>query len=358
MKSSVRAGINTMKKKNVINLIKYYTERNDGAFRDEAYEIAVDFNRNNDSELGDYIMALLSDKNTFVPQVLNGKLDYLRKIECPPTTLPLPECIKDELMGIVNAVSYGAGVNKFLFQGAPGTGKTESAKQLARILNRQLFVVDFDLLVDSKMGQTSKNIAELFAEINNIPYPEQIIILFDELDSIALDRTSVRDLREMGRATSAVLKGLDNLSSRIVLLATTNLYESFDKALIRRFDKVIDFARYTNADLREIAETILEDLLQQFRFKGRNVRLFRKIIALMDPLPYPGELKNLIKTAIAFSNPHEDFDYLARLFRQVKPGFAGDYKELKMMGFSVRDIEILTKVSKSQVSRELLGITQ
>ncbi len=141
------------------------------------------------------------------------------------------------------------------------------------------------MLVDSKMGQTSKNIAELFAEINKVPYPEQIIILFDELDSIALDRTSVRDLREMGRATSAVLKGLDNLSNRIVLLATTNLYESFDKALIRRFDKVIDFARYTNTDLREIAETILEDLLQQFRFKGRNIRLFRKIIALMDLFP-------------------------------------------------------------------------
>lgn len=343
-----------MKKKNVINLIKYYIERNDAAFRDEAYTIAVDFNRNNDAELGEHIMALLSDKNTFVPQVLNGKMDYLRKIEYSPTTLPLPECIKDELMGIVNAVSYGAGVNKFLFQGAPGTGKTESAKQLARILNRQLYVVDFDLLVDSKMGQTSKNIAEMFAEINNVSYPEQIIILFDELDSIALDRTNQRDLREMGRATSAVLKGLDGLNSRIVLLATTNLFESFDKALIRRFDKVIDFNRYLKEDLQDIAEIILENLLQQFKFQGRNVRLFRKILALMDHIPYPGELKNLIKTAIAFSNPNEEFDYLARLFKQVKPGFSGDYREFQTLGFSVRDIEILSKVSKSRVSRELM----
>ena len=343
-----------MKKKNVINLIKYYIERNDAAFRDEAYAIAVDFNRTNDSELGDYIMALLSDKNTFVPQALNGKMDYLRKVEYSPTTLPLPECIKDELMGIVNAVSYGVGVNKFLFQGAPGTGKTESAKQLARILNRQLYIVDFDLLVDSKMGQTSKNIAELFAEINDVPYPEQIIILFDELDSIALDRTNLRDLREMGRATSAVLKGLDGLNSRIVLLATTNLFGSFDKALIRRFDKVLDFNHYTKKDLQEIADIILEDLLQQFKFQGRNIRLFRKIIALMDPIPYPGELKNLIKTAIAFSNPTEEFDYLSRLFKQIKPSFSGDYKEFQTLGFSVRDIEVLSKVSKSRVSRELM----
>jgi hypothetical protein len=344
-----------MKKKNVINLIKYYTERNDAAFRDEAYEIAVDFNRNNDEELGDYIMALLSDKNTFVPQVMEGKMEYLKKTESSPTTLPLPECIKDDLMGIVNAVSYGAGVNKFLFQGAPGTGKTESAKQLARILNRQLYIVDFDLLVDSKLGQTSKNIAQMFAELNAVPYPEQLIVLFDELDAIALDRTNSRDMREMGRATSAVLKGLDSLNGRIVLLATTNLFDSFDKALVRRFDMVIDFNRYTHKDLQEIAEIILETLLQQFKFHGRNIRLFRKIIALLDPIPYPGDLKNMIKTAIAFSNPNEEFDYLARLFRQVRPDFSGGYQEYQALGFSVRDIEILTKVSKSQVSRELSG---
>src|SRR5690554_3724669 len=87
-----------MKKKNVINLIKYYTERNDAVFRDEAYEIAVAFNKVSDYELADYIMALLSDKNTFVPQIIDSKIDYLRKIELSSAPLPLPECIKDELL--------------------------------------------------------------------------------------------------------------------------------------------------------------------------------------------------------------------------------------------------------------------
>ena len=32
-----------MKKKNVINLVKYYAEKNDAGFRTEAYEIARDF---------------------------------------------------------------------------------------------------------------------------------------------------------------------------------------------------------------------------------------------------------------------------------------------------------------------------
>ena len=54
----------------------------------------------------------------------------------------------------------------------------------------------------------------------------------DELDSIALDRTNQNDLREMGRATSAMLKGLDRIDDRVVLIATTNLFEHFDKEVI------------------------------------------------------------------------------------------------------------------------------
>ena len=137
-----------MKKKNVINLIKYYTERNDAAFRDEAYEIAVAFNRANDHELGDYVMALLSDKNTFVPQVLEDAPDYIRKVEQSVHPLPLPECIKDELMGLVNAIGYALGATTF--QGS-WHGKTESAN--SPILNRQLHVVDFDLLSTARWGR-------------------------------------------------------------------------------------------------------------------------------------------------------------------------------------------------------------
>ena len=37
-----------MKKKNVINLVKYYAEKNDAGFRTEAYEIARDFDNTGD----------------------------------------------------------------------------------------------------------------------------------------------------------------------------------------------------------------------------------------------------------------------------------------------------------------------
>lgn len=343
----------SMKKKNVINLIKYYSENNDAAFRNEAYEVARNFDISGDTELAEYIMALLASVNTFVPQTGENDLPFLQKADYKDEPLPLPDIIKNDILGIVNAIGHNAGVNKYLFFGAPGTGKTETVKQVARILSRELYVVDFNNLIDSKLGQSAKNIANLFNQLNSVVHPENMLVLFDEIDAIALDRTNSNDLREMGRATSAVLKGLDILNSQLVMIATTNLYNSFDKALIRRFDSCIDFNRYTNQDLHEIAEIILGFFLKKFKIEGRNIRLFNKILDKMEKIPYPGELKNLIKTSIAFSNPNEEFDYLRRLYAAVTNEQKVDIRKLKRQGFTVREIEILSGISKSQVARTL-----
>jgi len=342
-----------MKKKSVINLIKYYSEENDIGFRNEAYEVARAFDAAGDYQLAEYIMALMSDANTFVPQMDENHSAFFEKVIIGNESLPLPEVIEQDVLGVINAVSRNLGINKFLFQGAPGTGKTETVKQLARILNRELYMVDFASVIDSKLGQTPKNISALFTEINAFVHPEKVIILFDEIDSIALDRTNSNDLREMGRATSTVLKKLEQIDERIVLIATTNLFKHFDKALIRRFDSVIDFNRYNQEDLLEIAELLLNNFLSQYKCTGKNVRLFRKIMILLNPLPYPGDLKNLIRSSIAFSSPSYEYDYLKRLYASISGEGTISLKELQEQGFTVREIEILTGVSKSQVAREL-----
>lgn len=344
-----------MKKKNVINLIRYYSENNDAGFRSEAYEIAKDFDNAKDYQLSEYIMALLSNANTFIPQMNDNESNFFKKIELNQEPLPLPDIIKEDIIGIVNAVGHKVGINKFLFQGAPGTGKTETVKQITRILDRELFLVDFDSVIDSKLGQTSKNIAFMFQEMNEFVNPDKVIVLFDEIDALALDRTNSNDLREMGRATSSFLKGLDSLNENIVLIATTNLFGSFDKALIRRFDSVIDFNRYTRDDLIDIAEILVNSYLDKFKFAGRNMRLFRKILSSCKTIPFPGDLKNVIKTSIAFSNTGDEYDYLRRLYNSINPNKEFDLKVLQENGFSVRDIELLTGISKSQVSRELRG---
>lgn len=346
-----------MKKKQVINLIKYFSEKNEIGFRTEAYEIAKSFDKNGDYQLAEYIMALLSDANTFVPQINEENFESLRKVSLlSPEALPLPNSISKNIIGIVNAVRRNIGVNKFLFEGAPGTGKTETTKQISRLLDRELYIVDFESIVDSKLGQTSKNIASLFKEINSFSKPDKVVVLFDEIDAIALNRLDSNDLREMGRATSSILKGLDSLNDEIVLIATTNLFDVFDKALIRRFDAVINFNNYSQDDLLEISEVLISDILRDFKQSGKNSKLLRKIISLMNPIPYPGELKNILKSSVAFSSLTDKYDYFRRIFSNAYKSIDEvSIDELKTLGFTVREIEILKGISKSQVSRELKG---
>lgn len=346
-----------MKKKQVINLIKYFSEKNEIGFRTEAYEIAKSFDKNGDYQLAEYIMALLSDANTFVPQINEENFESLRKVSLlSPEALPLPNSISKNIIGIVNAVRRNIGVNKFLFEGAPGTGKTETTKQISRLLDRELYIVDFESIVDSKLGQTSKNIASLFKEINSFSKPDKVVVLFDEIDAIALNRLDSNDLREMGRATSSILKGLDSLNDEIVLIATTNLFDVFDKALIRRFDAVINFNNYSQEDLLEISEVLISDILRDFKQSGKNSKLLRKVISLMNPIPYPGELKNILKSSVAFSSLTDKYDYFRRIFANAYKSIDEvSIDELKTLGFTVREIEILKGISKSQVSRELKG---
>lgn len=345
-----------MKKKNVINLIRYHEEKNEAAFRAEALEIAKYFFDNGEDLVGDYIMGLISNANVFIPQGDNFNLNYFEKVTIGNTSLPLPKDIINDIYGIINAVNHNIGINKFLFEGPPGTGKTESVKQVARILSRELYSVDFSSIIDSKLGQTQKNMAEVFSEIKMLPNPDNVIILFDEIDAIAMDRINSRDIREMGRVTSSILKELDNLDARVIFIATTNLYKNLDKALTRRFDAIVNFDRYSKDDLLDISESILNEYLPKFENAGRDIKLFRKIMSLLTNIPYPGELKNIIRTALAFSEPNSEYDYLKRLYNAIllqEKIKNMSIKELKDKGFTVRDIEKLTGVPKSNISRML-----
>ena len=225
-----------MKKQLILDLIRYHVEGNNEEFRRTALEIVDGFRKSGDYDLAEFILALLSDVNTLttqeaIPPYALSKLNFLTPVDTPRITLPLPNLISNDIDGIVHAVQRNIGVSRFLFEGKPGTGKTESAKLIARLLRRRLYEVSCSNLVDSRLGQTAKNIRALFDEIASVGATSFSIFLFDEIDSIALDRVNNNDIREMGRATSTIIKGLDQLPRDIVVIATTNLYEKFDKAL-------------------------------------------------------------------------------------------------------------------------------
>lgn len=347
-----------MKKQNVLNLIKYHVEKNESGFRNEATNIARYFDSIGDYQLAEYIMSLMAEANLYTPQSIDFESAFLKQTDTHITEpLFLPLAISSDIKGMINAIHHNIGINKFLFEGAPGSGKTEAAKQVARLLKRTLYRIDFENLIDSKLGQTNKNIASVFNEINLLPYPNQVVILFDEIDVIALDRINTNDVREMGRVTSTILRELDrltDLNKEIVIIATTNLFSNFDKALIRRFDAVINFDRYSKEDLLEVAENYFSSFIKKFKGITKDTRLFKKILTVAKQVPYPGELKNIIKTSLAFSDPDSENDYLRRLFNYL----IDDIDEMTVtqlhdMGFTVREIEKLKGESKSNIARKL-----
>ena len=301
-----------MKKQNVLNLIKYHVERNENSFRNEAIAIARYFDSIGDYQLSEYIMGLISESNLYSPQSSDFESEFLKQVEIRNLeALNLPLEITEDIKGIINAVNHNLGINKFLFEGLPGSGKTEAAKNVARLLDRSLFRVDFENLIDSKLGQTNKNIIKVFREINRLPNTNKVVVIFDEIDVIALDRINSNDIREMGRVTSTILREL-------------------------------------------VAEYYFSSFIKNFKGISKDTRLFKKILKTAKKIPYPGELKNIIKTSLAFSDVGSEYDYLKRLYNSLIGSLdQKDINQLYEEGFTVREIEKLKGESKSAVSRKL-----
>lgn len=343
-----------MKKQNLLNLVRYHVENKDGAFRSEVAAIAQEFDAKGDEMTAQTLMEMISTVDYYYPQAAYKNLNYLKKVDYSVNQLILPSSIEQDVIGITRAIHNKAGLNKFLFYGKPGTGKTECAYQIARILQRDILSVNFEELIDSRLGETAKNITKLFDEINHLQY-DRVIVVFDEIDALVLDRVNQNDLREMGRVTSVFLRELDKLNVNATLIATTNLFEMIDKALIRRFDAIISFDRYRKNDLIEIADSMLTLYLKKSSTSKKDMKLFNKILNNMGDIPYPGDLKQIIKTSVAFSDEEEPYDYLRKIYLNLNhlTEEEVDLQKLKDDGYTVREIEILSKVSKSSVARKL-----
>ncbi len=347
-----------MKKQDIIDLIEAHLKNNDSAFVKRVYDIARDFSDSGDKEIAEYLVSLVTPSLRLNTQEKpNLSSSFFRKIPFSNEHFLLPDSLADHIKGLINAVGKNIGINKFLFVGLPGTGKTEAAKQLSRILHRELYVVNFDTLVDSRLGMTAKNIITLFEEINSFTMPQKAVFLFDEIDTIALDRINKNDIREMGRATSTLLRCLDDLNRNVLLIATTNLQKDLDNALKRRFDAVIDFDQYTSGDLFEFASLYIDLLSKDNQTIVKDTKLLRKILSSSEEKLTPGRIKNMLRTSIAFSDIYGK-DYLRRFYSLLKKENLNNLDELKHLqaaGFSLREMETLTLKSKSEIARLLQG---
>ena len=153
-----------------------------------------------------------------------------------------------------------------LFYGSPGTGKTETAYQIARASGRDLFVIDVSQIKSCWVGESEKNIKQVFNKYREcvagggtIP-----ILLFNEADAIFGIRSegagSAVDKME-NSIQNIILQEMEDLDG--ILIATTNLTTNLDKAFERRFLYKVRFDKPSTEARSRIWRTMLPELSEQ-----------------------------------------------------------------------------------------------
>lgn len=131
----------------------------------------------------------------------------------------------------------GARGVRMLFAGPSGTGKTLSAEVLARELNMDLLVVDLSRVVSKWIGETEKNLAEVFETAERA----RAVLFFDEADSLFGKRTEVSDAhdRYANMETAYLLSRLERYDGMAIL--ATNLRQNIDPAFTRRLEFIVEY---------------------------------------------------------------------------------------------------------------------
>jgi AAA+ superfamily predicted ATPase len=121
--------------------------------------------------------------------------------------------------------------NRVLLDGPPGNGKTSLAEAIAAEAMLPLYVVRYEGMISSFLGETAGRLDRLF----EFARTRRCVLFFDEFDTIAKERADAHETGEIKRVVSTLLLQIDHLPSHVIVVCATNHAELLDRAAWRRF---------------------------------------------------------------------------------------------------------------------------
>lgn len=183
---------------------------------------------------------------------------------------------------VENGLAKGISI---LFNGFSGTGKTATAKRLAKITNRPLFCVDVEKVVNKWVGDSEKSTKKIFNEYYDFCKDcEQTPILFFNEDSIFSKRVEVSHSsdRTHNSMQNILLEQMEQFTG--ISIVTSNNAEKLDTAFERRFLYKVEFEKPTKETQRSlltnafqnISTKTINNILENLSFTGGQIYNIRK----------------------------------------------------------------------------------
>lgn len=132
-----------------------------------------------------------------------------------------------------------------LLIGPPGTGKTSLAEAIATELGLVLFVVRYEAIIGSYLGETAGKLRDVLEFVSATP----CVIFFDEFDALGKERGDIHETGEIKRVVNSLLMQLDQLPPHVFVVAATNHPELLDRAVWRRFEMHVELPLPTSRDI-------------------------------------------------------------------------------------------------------------
>ncbi|MCA7120918.1 MAG: ATP-binding protein [Acidibrevibacterium sp.] len=135
--------------------------------------------------------------------------------------------------------------HRILLSGPPGNGKTSLAEAIAEALALPFFVVRYDAMIGSYLGETAARLRRVFDYVRTTP----CVLFFDEFDAVGKERGDEHETGEIKRVVTSLLMQMDDLPSYTIVVAATNHSELLDRAVWRRFQLRLSLKAPTRAEL-------------------------------------------------------------------------------------------------------------